>query len=202
MTTVSVSNSFVAGTDIESAEVNQNFDDLTGYLNSEVIVRDASVAFTAIPSGPGTDPTNGNQFTRKQYVDNAVNTLDTDLQGQITTNTTDITKRPRIYRQDTTSTAPTELTNPKFYTGSFTGTTDADGRLSFVYGTAFGTLVSAVVSNGDEASASMIVELRSNVTTGFTVQCRSIESVAPFGTTVLNTYANMPVRINYFAIGY
>lgn len=60
---------FVNGTPAEADQVDQNFDDILNYINTEVIVRDAAVAFTSIPSGPNSDPTTANQFTRKQYVD-------------------------------------------------------------------------------------------------------------------------------------
>lgn len=198
MSTVAKTYTFTAGTDIVSAQVNQNFDDLVNYINADVIVRDASKAFTSIPTGPATDPTTANQFTRKQYVDTSVSTVN----ATVTTHTTDLTKRPKVFRQDTSSTAPTELTNVKIYTGSFVGTTDANGRLAFVYGTPFTTLVSVVVSNGDESAAEMIVELRNNAVTGWTVQCRSVLSVSPFGAPILDQYKNAPVRINYVAIGY
>jgi hypothetical protein len=69
MATASVSNTFVSGAAAIAADVNTNFNDLTGFINSEVIQKDASLAFTAIPSGPATDPTTANQFTRKAYVD-------------------------------------------------------------------------------------------------------------------------------------
>ena len=205
MSSVSKTYTFVGGTDILSAEVNQNFDDLVSYTNTEVIVRDGSKAFTAVPSGPATDPTTANQLTRKQYVDNAVaavTTSVTSLTTTVTGHTTDLTKRPKVYSQNTSSTALTELTNPKIYTGSFVGTTDANGRLSFVYGTAFTTGVSVVVSNGDESAAAMIVELRGSSTTGWTAQCFSVITTSPFGTPFLAEYANSPVRINYFAVGY
>jgi hypothetical protein len=72
MTVVTKAYTFAPATDIKSAEVNENFDRLYNYINSEVIVRDASQAFTVIPSGPGTDPTSSNQFARKAYVDQRV----------------------------------------------------------------------------------------------------------------------------------
>lgn len=70
MATATVTHDFVAGTLIESAEVDQNFTDLANFLNTEAIQRDGSVAFTAIPTLPSSDPTSDNQATRKLYVDN------------------------------------------------------------------------------------------------------------------------------------
>lgn len=68
-TEASKTNTFVPGTDIEAAKVNQNFDDLVGYMNSSLMTKDGGTAFTGIPSGPATYPTTANQLTRKQYVD-------------------------------------------------------------------------------------------------------------------------------------
>lgn len=69
MATASVTYNFSAGTLIKSSEANTDFQDLVTFLNNQVIQKDASVAFTAVPSGPGTDPISDNQFTRKAYVD-------------------------------------------------------------------------------------------------------------------------------------
>ena len=69
MATLAVSNVFAANTLAEASEVNQNFDDVEAFVNTNMIQKDASVAFTAVPSGPGSDPVSANQFTRKGYVD-------------------------------------------------------------------------------------------------------------------------------------
>lgn len=69
MPAASVTYSFTSGGLIKSNEVNQNFTDLTTWMNTNAIQKDASVAFTGVPSGPATDPSSANQFTRKQYVD-------------------------------------------------------------------------------------------------------------------------------------
>jgi hypothetical protein len=69
VSTVAVSYTFTPNTLIQASQANQNFQDLTDYINGQAIVRDATVAFTAVPSGPGTDPSSDNQFTRKAYVD-------------------------------------------------------------------------------------------------------------------------------------
>ena len=52
-----------------SAEVNANFDTLYDALNNDYLSADGTVPFESIPSGPATDPTTDNQFTRKKYVD-------------------------------------------------------------------------------------------------------------------------------------
>lgn len=69
MATAAVTYSFSASTLIKSAEVNTNFSDLVSFLNNQTIHKDASVAFTAVPSGPASDPTGDNQLARKRYVD-------------------------------------------------------------------------------------------------------------------------------------
>lgn len=60
---------FVDGTDAVAAEVNADFDELYDWVNTDAVHRDASLAFTAVPSGPNTDPTGANHLTRKSYVD-------------------------------------------------------------------------------------------------------------------------------------
>ncbi len=58
MATASVTYSdFVAGNPAVGDQVDQNFSDLVAFLNTHVIHKDASIAFTGIPSLPsGTDP--------------------------------------------------------------------------------------------------------------------------------------------------
>lgn len=60
---------YVTGTPATAAAVNANFDYLESFINTEVIQRDASLAFTGVPSGPATDPSSDNQLARKKYVD-------------------------------------------------------------------------------------------------------------------------------------
>lgn len=69
MATASVTFTFAANTLIQASQGNTNFADVIAFLNGSVIHKDATVAFTAVPSGPGTDPVSANQFTRKAYVD-------------------------------------------------------------------------------------------------------------------------------------
>lgn len=69
MATLAVSNIFAPNTLAESSEINQNFDDVEAFVNTNMIQKDASVAFTAVPSGPAANPVSDNQFTRKAYVD-------------------------------------------------------------------------------------------------------------------------------------
>lgn len=69
MATLTVTNTFVDATPAEAAEVNENFDDVVDFVNTQVIHRDASIAFTSTPSGPAADATTSNQFVRKAMLD-------------------------------------------------------------------------------------------------------------------------------------
>ena len=72
MSTLSVTNTFANDTTADADEVNANFTDIVDYVNSDVIVRDGSIAFTAVPTGPNTDPSSANHLARKSYVDDHV----------------------------------------------------------------------------------------------------------------------------------
>ena len=72
MATLSIPNSFTNNTNADATQVNANFTAVATFANTEAIQRDGTVAFTAVPSGPATDPTTANQLTRKSYVDAAV----------------------------------------------------------------------------------------------------------------------------------
>lgn len=72
MSTAAKTYTFSASTTAESAKVNTNFDDLISYINTNCIVKDGSLASTAVLSGPATDPTSANHYSRKQYVDDRV----------------------------------------------------------------------------------------------------------------------------------
>lgn len=70
MATVSIPYTFSNNTqNADATQVNSNFSTLATFLNTEVIQRDASIAFTQIPTLPSTTPTNANHATRKGYVD-------------------------------------------------------------------------------------------------------------------------------------
>jgi microcystin-dependent protein len=72
MPTASVPYSFTNGINADATQVNANLNSLISFINTNVIQKDASVAFTAIPVGPATDPTAANEFARKAYVDNVL----------------------------------------------------------------------------------------------------------------------------------
>lgn len=66
---VSVTYDFSAGTPAIADDVDQNFTDIVDWINTNAVHLDGSKAFTNVPSGPATDPSTGNQLTRKAYVD-------------------------------------------------------------------------------------------------------------------------------------
>lgn len=69
MAAASVTYVFANGTNADGTQVNSNFNSVLNFLNTEVVQRDASIAFTAIPSLPATTPTLDNHAVRKAYVD-------------------------------------------------------------------------------------------------------------------------------------
>jgi hypothetical protein len=71
-TDASVPNNFVAGTPSVADDVDANFAAVVNWINANAVHLDASKAFTAVPSGPASDPTSANQLTRKAYVDTLV----------------------------------------------------------------------------------------------------------------------------------
>lgn len=69
MATASVTYVFANGTNADGTQVNANFTSVLNFLNTEVVQRDASIAFTAVPTLPAIDPTLDNHAVRKRYVD-------------------------------------------------------------------------------------------------------------------------------------
>lgn len=70
MATASIPYTFSNNTqNADATQVNSNFSTLATFLNTEVIQRDGTIAFTQIPTLPATSPTNANHATRKGYVD-------------------------------------------------------------------------------------------------------------------------------------
>lgn len=199
MSAVSKTYTFVPGTDIESSEVNQNFDDLVGYTNAEVIVRDGSKAFTAIPTGPGTNPTSANQFARKQYVDDreaVVTAVTTSHTATLATHTTDLTKRPTINNN---------ATNVRMISAATSGTTDANGDLYVAFPAGHLTTCTNVVAMSANINAAPVqistTSLISFTNAGFTVRVFKVTSTAAFATYVLDASVSAGVSINYIATG-
>jgi hypothetical protein len=70
MATVSIPFTFANNTqNADATQVNSNFSTIASFINTEVIQRDASVAFTGIPTLPSTNPSVANHAVRKGYVD-------------------------------------------------------------------------------------------------------------------------------------
>lgn len=216
MTAVAKTYTFIPGTPIESDQANQNFDDVVNYINGEVIVRDASKAFTAIPSGPGTDPTTSDQFTRKQYVDNA-DALRVKIDG--TTAFTGIPSGP-----DSNPTTDNQLARKKYvdektaplaYRPSMANTgqiiiagdavvsTDAFGHATVTFPTPFSTyLDTVVVTSGDAGVPTQFMSIHAKSNSNFTVRCFTNVVVADgFGGFTLQRATSQGVRVSYIAIG-
>lgn len=79
MATLTISNTFTAGTEAVAADVNQNFTDVRTFVNSEVVHRDGTnLPFTVTPtisSTSSTAVTLANHLTNKAYVDARAATL-------------------------------------------------------------------------------------------------------------------------------
>lgn len=68
-----VPNSFTNGVATDAPSVNANFAALVSWINTNAVHLDGAKAFTAVPTGPATDPTSANHLSRKQYVDTIYN---------------------------------------------------------------------------------------------------------------------------------
>ena len=220
MTAVSKTHTFVAGTAIESAQANQNFDDLVNYTNNEVIVRDATKAFTAIPSGPATDPTTANQLTRKQYVDNADNlrvkidgsTAFTGIPSGPATNPTTANQFTRKQYVDDSAVTPLTFrpsmaaTGQIIKVGDAVVSADANGQAYVPFASPFPTAVTTVVvTSGDNGAGTQFISVNGGgqrTVSGFGVTCYGQTVVAgPFGGFVLERTSGS-VRVSYIAFGY
>ena len=200
MTSVSKSYDFVPGQTIESSQVDANFDDVVNYINGEVIVRDASKAFTAIPSGPGTDPSSPNQFTRKQYVDN----LNTAVTTSVTNLTTTVTNNKTAQdAADALRPTVSGISNPIIKAADAVVTTDAFGHATVTFPTAFATaLDTLVVTSGDAGVPTQFMSIHARSNSNFTVRCFTSAVVGDgFGGFTLQRAISQSVRVSYIAIG-
>ena len=202
MSSVSKTYTFTGGTYAKAAEVNQNFDDVVNYTNNEVIVRDGSKAFTAVPSGPAVDPTSNDQFTRKKYVDDK----DAALQTSITNLTTTVTTNKTA--QDTGLAARATVSgvgNPIIKVGDAVVTTNASGDGYVAYsGGSFPSAVSTVVATAGDASNGVFTSIVGKSKDGFTVRVwNSIVTTGAFdGNLYVARWASSPARVSYIAVGY
>ena len=200
MTSVSKSYDFVPGQTIESSQVDANFDDVVNYINGEVIVRDASKAFTAIPSGPGTDPSSPNQFTRKQYVDN----LNTAVTTSVTNLTTTVTNNKTAQdAADALRPTVSGISNPIIKAADAVVTTDAFGHATVTFPTAFATaLDTLVVTSGDAGVPTQFMSIHARSNSNFTVRCFTSAVVGDgFGGFTLQRAISQSVRVSYIAVG-
>jgi hypothetical protein len=212
MTAVSKTYNFVPGAPILAAEANQNFNDLVDYINGEVIVRDASKAFTVIPSGPGTDPTSPNQLVRKQYVDNA-DALRAKLDGTTpftgipsgpATNPTTANQFTRKQYVDDSAVTPLTFRPSMAATGQIIKAdqavvvTDAFGHATVTFVGAFPTSLDTIVCmSGDAGVATQFMSIHARTTSNFTVRCFTVDVAS----NALVRALNQNVRVNYIAIG-
>jgi hypothetical protein len=215
MSTVSKTHNFLPATDIESAEVNQNFDDVVNYVNAEVIVRDASKAFTAIPSGPGTDPTSPDQFARKQYVDQRVKidgtTPFTGIPSGPATNPTTENQFTRKKYVDDSAVTPLTFRPRMANQGQIIKARDAvvttDGlgqaTVNFVDGAFPTECTTVVVTSGDAGVPAQFISVFGRTASGFSVRCFTSDVVNPFGIGwTVNRAVSQTVRVSYIAIGF
>jgi hypothetical protein len=217
MSTVSKTYTFVAGTLIEAAEVNQNFDDVIGYINSEVIVRDASVPFTSIPTVPASSPTSDNQVARKKYVDdqdttvsNSVTALGTTVTNLTTTvtnnnnaaNTALALRTQATYVNGGNPTQTAVTTNPKIFVGIAQLTSDANGEATYNF-TGFNNVYSATVSVGQGTSGPASVTLLGLTSSSISVRAYSdIIGLNPFTNQYyLTRWANAGFWVSFTILG-
>jgi len=71
---VTVPNTIVNGTANDAGPVMANFNAILTWLNTNAVHIDAAKATTSVLSGPNSDPSSANQYTRKSYVDTLVST--------------------------------------------------------------------------------------------------------------------------------
>ena len=186
---ITITNSFVPGTDIESAEVNQNFTDVKDYIDTYVVKRNGSTAFTAIPSGPAVNPSSADQFTRKQYVDDQVTTL----------NGVDALRLQSVYGNAGLSGTPASPTQMKIACGSYSGTTNAFGCIDVPMNGGLSNIATVMVCNGDTLNTNALtMAVRATIPSQVTVQ---VFHVAISPSQVL-TYNSLPVRVNWIAVGW
>lgn len=199
---VSITNTFVPGTDIESAEVNQNFTDVKDFIDTYVVKRNASTAFTSIPSGPATDPTTSDQFTRKQYVDNQDATITTSVTNLTTTVTNNKTAQDAgfVARPTVSGVA----SNPIIKATDAVVNTDIYGQATVTFPAAFPNAISTVVvSSGDAGVNTQFISVVSKSTSNFVVRCYTPTIVADgFGGFTVQRAISQAVRVSYVAVGY
>lgn len=74
MATLTLPYTLVPDTLAKASEVQGNFDSLRSFITAEVVQKDASIAFTAIPAGPTLDPSSQNQLLRNGAIRRGIHT--------------------------------------------------------------------------------------------------------------------------------
>ena len=216
MSIVTKAYTFAPATDIESAEVNENFDRLYNYINNDVIVRDASMAFTAIPSGPGTDPSSANQFARKAYVDQRVKidgtTAFTGIPSGPATNPTTANQFTRKQYVDDSAVTPLIArptvsglaTNPIIKADAvYTPSTNAGGEATFNFVTAFPNGCQSVTVTADNGAGPCFVSITSKSASSFTARIYTENIVSnPFTGGFSNARYVGAAIVYYTAVGW
>lgn len=180
MATAATTYTFTAGTTILASQANTNFNDVISFLNGEVIHKDGSVAFTAVPSGPATDPTTDNQLARKAYVDGLVKARP---------------KAPNATLNGRSGNINGSTTQLIVQAGSTVGTTSLGGDLTITFPSAFPTgLLSCMLVNGDPvAVGDFLPQLRSSTLSSVVARVVNMAGAV---------VASTSVRIDWIAIGW
>jgi len=207
---------FVPGTDIKSAEANQNFDDLVNYVNAYVVTRDGSQPFTSIPTVTGAaavNPSSDNQLARKAYVDTirstflgAGITVLSTATAQLATITANIIKRTLMKGAGlsiTGGTAPSVATGQyQIIAGSSVNTlVNGMATVTLDGGGFTNGMISVVITSGDTSVPTHLVAVVSTTKTAFVYRAWSDSTIALFGTPVLDRSVGAS-RVNYVAVGW
>lgn len=196
MATFARTYTFAAGNKVKASEVNQNFTDVTTFLNNSVVHVDGSKPFTGIPSiSTGTNPTLDNHLARKAYVD-AGDLLRVKVPsgGTITT---------VVGGTPTVGTAQFIV-----QAGTFSGNTNSSGTLDTAvsFPTAFPNgLVALVVTPVYQSTRSVFhsVRITSQTKSNFNVDAWELAGTTAFGLPYNLTPSNaQPIKFNWFAVGW
>ena len=201
MGSVSKQHTFVWDEDANPDHVNENFDDIYGFVNTQVVHKDGSIAFTQVPTGPAVDPTTDNQLPRKKYVDDKDSALQTSITNLTTTVTTNKTAQDTGLAARATVSG---ISNPIIKTGEVVGTTNSNGEYAFnwVGGSFPNGVATVVVVNGDANAGAGFYSIVSRSTSGCTVRAYALTSSAPYGSYALDRFTGASIRVNYVAIGW
>jgi hypothetical protein len=183
----------------KASEINQNFADISTFLNNSVVHVDGSKAFTGIPSiATGIDPSASNHLSRKAYVDAG------DL------------LRPRVPAPDSglsfsavVGGVPTVGTSQLLIqAGTFSGSTNASGTLAnnITFPTAFPNgVLSLTVTPVYTSTRSVFhsVRITTQAKTGFNVDAWELVGTTAFGLPWnLNPCISQTIKFNWIAIGW